>query len=62
MNRALSSTGRGCLSATFSRPIPIYFSDKLSVQGWVALGFFAFGFVVGVGLVAWGFFWFFLAF
>lgn len=39
MNRALSSMGRGCLSATFSRPIPIYFSDKLAVQGLVALGF-----------------------
>lgn len=39
MNRALSSTGRGCLSATFGRLIPIYFSDKLSVQSWVALGF-----------------------
>lgn len=39
MNRALSSMGRGCLSATFSRLIPIYFSDKLSVQGWVALVF-----------------------
>lgn len=39
MNRALSSVGRDCLSATFSRPIPIYFSDELPVQGVVALGF-----------------------
>lgn len=39
MNRVLSSVGRGCLSATFSRPIPIYFSDELPVQGVVALGF-----------------------
>lgn len=31
MNRALSSGGRGCLSATFSRPIPICFSDELLV-------------------------------
>lgn len=40
MNRALSSVGRGCLSATFSRPIPIYFSDELLFQGLVALGVF----------------------
>lgn len=62
MNRALSSTGRGCLSATFSRPIPIYFSDKLSVQGWVALGFLHLVLLLGwVWLlgVFFGFFWLF---
>lgn len=52
VNRALSSVGRGWLSATFSRPIPIYFSDELPVQfvflhlglglKWFVLGFFAF--------------------
>lgn len=49
MNRALSSVGRGCLSATFSRPIPIYFLDELPVQGLVALGFLHLG-------LGWGFF------
>lgn len=52
MNRALSSVGRGCLSATFSRPIPIYFSDELPVQGLVALGFFASGLGFWVGYFA----------
>lgn len=48
MNRVLSSGGRGCLSATFSRPIPICFSDELPVWDLVALGvdfyFFVFSF------------------
>lgn len=48
------------LSATFSRPIPIYFSDELPVQGLVALGFFAYGFGVRGFFWLFGFFFFFL--